>query len=219
MLLLVFPLMVLAVEPLPKNLISLESEQGIALLKRDAGVQTVKLLSHFTTQQTNTYCGVASAVMVLNASGLKPPADSMHPPYYYFNQQDFFTDVVKKIVSPDVVLAQGLTLRELSAVIGSYGLNAQAYPANTLDLKSFRALMIKALEDGGYIIANFYRPNLKQQGGGHHSPVAAYDAATDRFLVLDVARFKYPAFWVSTESLWGAVNTRDGVHYRGVVVV
>jgi Phytochelatin synthase len=33
---------------------------------------------------------------------------------------------------------------------------------------------------------------IGQEQGGHISPLAAYDAETDRFLILDVSRYKYP---------------------------
>ena len=44
---------------------------------------------------------------------------------------------------------------------------------------------------------------------GHISPLAAYDADTDRFLILDVSRFKYPPVWVGTAELFTAMNTTD----------
>ena len=42
---------------------------------------------------------------------------------------------------------------------------------------------------------NFSRPILGQTGSGHFSPIAAWHPASDMALVLDTARFKYPAFW------------------------
>mmetsp|Transcript_9229 Transcript_9229/g.22007 ORF Transcript_9229/g.22007 Transcript_9229/m.22007 type:complete len:117 (-) Transcript_9229:1407-1757(-) len=41
------------------------------------------------------------------------------------------------------------------------------------------------------------------------SPVAAYHEATDQALVLDVARFKYPPYWVSIEDLYDAMVPID----------
>jgi hypothetical protein len=53
------------------------------------------------------------------------------------------------------------------------------------------------------------------------SPLAAYDATSDRFLLLDVSRYKYPAVWVRAEALFAAMNTTDGTMgaSRGWVVV
>lgn len=52
-----------------------------------------------------------------------------------------------------------------------------------------------------------------------NSPLAAYDLQSDRFLLLDVARYKYPAYWVKTEDLWNAVNTKDDNTYRGFIMI
>jgi hypothetical protein len=51
--------------------------------------------------------------------------------------------------------------------------------------------------------------------------VAAYDLASDQFLILDVARFKYPPVWVKAERLWLAMNTIDRASgkTRGFVLV
>ncbi len=48
-------------------------------------------------------------------------------------------------------------------------------------------------------------PPLGQEGPGHISPLGAYDAESDRFLILDVSRYKAPAVWVSTGQLFRAM--------------
>ena len=60
-----------------------------------------------------------------------------------------------------------------------------------------------------------------QQIGGHISPLGAYDEKKDRFLILDVARYKYPPVWVKASDLFDAMNTTDasnGGKTRGYVV-
>jgi hypothetical protein len=47
-------------------------------------------------------------------------------------------------------------------------------------------------------------------GDGHFSPVAGYHKDRDLLLVLDVARFKYPPYWVHTKDLWDAMAITDG---------
>ena len=59
------------------------------------------------------------------------------------------------------------------------------------------------------MIVNYLRGAIGQERGGHISPLAAYDADTDRFLILDVSRYKYPPVWVATEDLFTAMNTTD----------
>jgi len=208
-----------ATEQIPSSLISVTSLPGVFLLKKDLNENTVKLLSHFTTQKTNTYCGVASIVMVLNSTDLLPPKDALHPPFKYFTQDNFFNDSVKKIIAPEEVSQKGISLSKLQKIIESYDLKTELYFADQLTLVKFRQLLRSAIRDGHFIIVNFLRTALHQEGGGHHSPIAAYDANTDRFLILDVARYKYPAYWVKTEDLWKAASTLDENHSRGFVVV
>ena len=92
------------------------------------------------------------------------------------------------------------------------------YYASNLNLELFRSLLLKAISNQHFIIVNFLRTSLGQEGGGHHSPVAAYDTITDRFLILDVARYKYPAYWVKADKLWNAVDTKDKTRSRGFLV-
>ena len=56
-----------------------------------------------------------------------------------------------------------------------------------------------------FVLINFSRETMSDdgQGGGHFSPLAAYDEETDSFLVMDVARYKYPPFWVDADLLGG----------------
>ena len=63
---------------------------------------------------------------------------------------------------------------------------------------------------------------IGQEIGGHISPLAAYDDESDRFLILDVARYKYPPVWVKASDLFDAMNTPDAANdnrRRGFVLV
>jgi len=51
------------------------------------------------------------------------------------------------------------------------------------------------------MLLNFGRPSLGQTGSGHFSPIAAWHPASDMALVLDTARFKYPAFWAPVDTV------------------
>jgi uncharacterized protein YqkB len=206
-----------AVEPLPENLIQLDSKQGTVMLKESANQDTVKMLAHFTTQDTVTYCGVASAVMVLNSIGIVAPVDPAYAPYTYFTQDNFFND--NMTIKPENVKQNGMTLSEMAQAISTYGVKATAYPANELTQDEFKKMATKALSHGEFVTVNFLRTALQEVGGGHHSPLAAYDKKTDSFLLLDVARYKYPAYWVKTEDLWNAINTMDGANSRGFIVI
>jgi hypothetical protein len=77
-------------------------------------------------------------------------------------------------------------------------------------------------DKGRFVIVNYLRKAMGQEKGGHISPLAAYDSKSDRFLILDVARYKYPPVWVSASDLFTAMNTTDSDNdnkTRGFVVV
>jgi hypothetical protein len=59
------------------------------------------------------------------------------------------------------------------------------------------------------LVVSFSRRLLKQTGDGHFSPIGGYDEANDRVLVLDVARFKYPPYWVPLSELYNAMKGID----------
>lgn len=208
-----------AVDPLPAELINFTSVQGESLFQRNLNNNSLKLLMHFTTQKNNSYCGIASAVIVLNASGIPSPVDSKHPPFHYFTQGNFFNSNTKAIITPKKVSQTGVTISQLTQLIRANGLKATPFYANQLNLQEFRNKLKQAITNKKFIIVNFLRPELKEEGVGHHSPIAAYDEQTDRFLLLDVARFKYPSYWVKAEDLWQAVHTKDGKAYRGFIII
>ncbi|CAD7940582.1 unnamed protein product [Amoebophrya sp. A25] len=59
------------------------------------------------------------------------------------------------------------------------------------------------------LVVSFSRERLGQTGDGHYSPVGAYHPSSDMVLVLDVARFKYPPYWVDVQTLWAAMAAPD----------
>ena len=54
-----------------------------------------------------------------------------------------------------------------------------------------------------------WRRLVREKGDPRPGPLGAYDAETDRFLVLDVSRYKYPPVWVEAAALFDAMNTPD----------
>ena len=59
------------------------------------------------------------------------------------------------------------------------------------------------------VIINYDRKGFGQVGGGHFSPLGAYHVSTDSFLVVDVAKYKYPPVWVGADTLYSAMATMD----------
>jgi hypothetical protein len=115
-----------------------------------------------------------------------------------------------------------MTLAELAALLSSHGVKAEAIHGDQLSLEQFRGLLRANLsQPGDRLLANYNRPSLGQAGGGHIAPLAAFHAASDRVLILDVARYRYPSVWVPVADLWAAIRTIDSTsgRSRGLVTI
>jgi len=200
-----------------------DSAEGKALRARmPADADYWQLAPNFTAQITQSYCSVASAVTVLNAMPIAKPVDPTYAPYAYFTQSNFFTPEVVKVISPKTVLEMGMTREQMAETLSHQGVKAISIAGDTLSEEGLRTLLKKALgDDGQFVLANYYRANLGQVGGGHWSALAAYDAQSDSVLILDVAKYKYPPAWVSISLLQQAIATIDTVSNkaRGLVIV
>jgi len=210
--------------PLPDNLVDFNSTQGEHyLIEAGASADYFPLASQFVTQKTQAYCGIASLTMVLNAIGAPPPSTPEYEPYKYFTQDNVLNDETDAILPREVLARIGTTLDQLGALVAYRGLKGEVHHAGDETLEAFRANARAALSSGGhYVIVNYLRKSLGQQVGGHISPLGAYDEKQDRFLIMDVARYKYPPVWVSAADLYAAMNTVDVVNAgktRGYVVV
>jgi hypothetical protein len=210
--------------PLPDGLVGLNSEAGETLLLHSTARQAYWNLSlQFVTQKTQTYCGIASIVMVLNAVGAPAPATPELEPYRIFTQDNFFNDETEKILPQTVLARQGTTLDQIGQLLRSYGVRAEVHHAGDTTLDEFRRLARDHLaQPDRHVIINYLRKSIGQERGGHISPLAAYNADADEFLILDVARYKYPPVWVKAAALFEAMNTTDSDNEnrtRGFVLI
>lgn len=64
-------------------------------------------------------------------------------------------------------------------------------------------------------------PRVLQTGDGHYSPITGYSREEKKSLILDVARFKYPAHWVDLETVYNSMGTLDSQSglFRGFSLV
>ena len=200
-----------------------DSEAGKILRARiPADADYWQLSTTFAVQSTQTYCSVASAITVLNAMPVRKPVDPAYAPYPYFTQSNYFSPEVVKVISPQTVLSMGMTREQMAETLNLQGVKAKSIAGDSLDDESLRALLRETLgDDGQFVLANYFRANLGQVGGGHWSVLAAYDAPTDRVLILDVAKYKYAPVWVGIDTLRQAMATLDTTSNkaRGLVVV
>lgn len=210
--------------PLPETLVAASSDTGEALLiDADAREAYFPLVNSFVTQQNQAFCGVASTVMVLNAMELPAPAVPAFDPYHTFTQDNVLTPETEKIIPLELIKKQGITVDQLAAMIGTFPVTVKLSHAADSSVDTFRAEARAALATPGhFVIINYLRKAIGQEKGGHISPLAAFDKETDRFLILDVARYKYPPVWVKTVDLFGAMNTIDKDNdnkTRGYIVI
>jgi len=231
--------------PLPSRLTSLLGERGQWLLARcDSCANYPAIAAGFTTQITQAFCGVASSVTVLNASSVRKPLSDPYRPYRYFTQCNIFNRKAKQRLDLDTVSNEGLTLAQATYLLNAQeGVNATCHYAGRSDAvaasssaggvpgcrvatsaQEFRATARNVLDSPRrYLLVNFSRATLSDDdtGGGHFSPLAAYNGIADELLLMDVARYKYPPFWVNTDLLWDAMATTDtsSGRHRGYIVV
>lgn len=221
--LLLFVVITLQAETLPGHIIALSSPLGQKFLYEAKPQKNFwDLFQQFVTQENLAYCSVASSVMILNALGVDAPIDPVYKTYHFFTQTSFFTPSVEALLPHEKVAKQGSTLSQLGAALATFSVKVKVVHANETSLSAFRKIAREILNTPqAYMIVNFDRGTLGEEGGGHMSPIAAYDIKTDRFLLLDVARYRYPPSWIKTIDLWKAMNTIDkttGI-YRGFILI
>lgn len=115
-----------------------------------------------------------------------------------------------------------MTLLELEGLFKSYSVEVKTFHGADISLEKFRQLIVQNLrQPENFVVINYLRRNLGQKGGGHISPIVAYHEPSDRFLILDVARYRYSPVWVKSKTLWEAINTVDSTSgkTRGFILV
>lgn len=208
----------------PKSAIALGSQQGQQLLWNSHYKADYWPLSRFyTTEKTTSFCCIASLVMVLNSLPIKKPVSPEFAPYRLFNQTNFFFySGVLQATTPEHAHF-GETLQKAAQLARLFPVQVAVYHAKSS--QGFKAFMKRAKQTlnnpHAFLIVNFGRQGIDEVGGGHFSPVAAYNQKANRFLIMDVARYKYPPVWVKPKALWRAMEMTDSVSHksRGYLIV
>ncbi|HET9977155.1 MAG TPA: phytochelatin synthase family protein [Burkholderiaceae bacterium] len=229
-------------------LVPFASEEGLSRLARAAARADFAVLANqFEAQSNAAFCGPTSAAIVLNAlvgagnhlprdrsrlrgedtKHLPPTADLTLP---RFTQENVFDKSPKTraqvfgepmAINGRTMRDVGFQLRQLDALLRSHGVATRlVIVAATPTDSEIRDDLRRNLERGGdYVIVNYTRAAVGQPGGGHISPLGAYDAASDSFLVLDVNPASAGWVWMPTPALVKAMRTFDTVENRGYIVV
>lgn len=173
-------------------------------------------------QINQAYCAVATSAAALNSlrGVIELPQDPIYVPFPWATQLTLVKDACVDLAvhDPTAVRYAGLGLGMVPSLLNCYlepqGFVATGHPmdpaAATVD--EVRSLVKGALmEEDSRVLLNYDRGGIGQgpMGHGHWSPIGAYDAATDSFLVMDVAKYKYPPVFVPTEALLHGAATLD----------
>lgn len=206
------------------------------------------LSNHFVSQNNKIFCGLASSAMVLNAlrvgkRGGLPQDDrsireeerawlpeGLNPFFGKYTANNVLgedtktrSEVLGKPIEIDGEPRRdmGLQLRQLAQVLRSHRLEvAVRVVGEHAGTDAARREIIANLgRRGDYVLVNYSRKALGQAGGGHISPLGAYDADSDSFLVMDVNPNRAPWVWVDSVALIEAMRTFDTVENRGYLLI
>lgn len=229
-------------------LVNFASNEGLARLSRVADKPDfAPLANQFEPQYNAAFCGPTSAAIVLNAlyagrrdlprdRGRLRESDLKHLPASAdlslprFTQDNVIERGAKSRaqVLGEPVTINGVTVRDFGYQLAQFDEMLRANGARTrrvvvddaLPEATIRADLIGNLARGGdFVIVNYLRKAVGQTGGGHISPLAAYDAPTDSFLVLDVNPGAAHWVWMPADTLIRGMRTFDTVENRGYVLV
>lgn len=194
------------------DVVLLPSAAGAERFQRSVTLpDSFALLAYIETEQRLTFCGPASLAAVFNSLGVHDPSPQELYPYHLLTQDSLFLIAKNQATkSYGVVETEGLTLDELARFAANMGATVTTVHAADATIDALRDELRSAVSSPGTrAIINYSRKPLNQRGDGHISPLAAYDAPTDSFLVLDVARYKYPPQWITFDLLYAAMRTID----------
>jgi hypothetical protein len=168
---------------------------------------------------------------LVSAEDRKVLPPGFDPLFHRYTQNNFFDEKVQEVKTRSEVFGLprgegaksdgGIQLRQLAGMLAAQGLDVKLRVLDdSLKDTTLREELTRNLKtEGDYVIVNYFRPVLKQQGGGHISPLAAYDAKSDSFLVMDVNATDQRWVWVKAPLLFASMRTTDTQENRGYLPV
>ncbi|KAJ3026452.1 UNVERIFIED_CONTAM: hypothetical protein HDU68_005627 [Siphonaria sp. JEL0065] len=200
---------------LPPILTSFNSAEGKQLLKeclsRGSAESFLQLSGNLTHQSEPAYCGLGSLAIVLNALEVDPNRPWKGAWRWY---DETLLDCCHSL---DTIKQKGITFDEFASLAGCNSLNVQPKRIqSTCHSLVSKAEFIEDLkrvtkDQSGetQMVVSFSRKMLDQTGDGHFSPVGCFHEESGMVLVLDVARFKYPSYFVHVDVLYEAMKPVD----------
>ncbi|ORY78892.1 Phytochelatin synthase-domain-containing protein [Leucosporidium creatinivorum] len=188
--------------PLPPSCIPFSGAEGKRLFAQAMGEGNTEgyftLAGQLLTQNEPAFCGLGTLCMVLNALEIDPQR-KWKGPWRWYEQE-----MLSCCRPLDAVAEVGITLNEFACLARCNGLTAQAVQPR---------LDSSARDEG---ITKF-RADLKLAATGKTTMALSYSRKTldrratkdDMVLILDVARFKYPSYWISVDLAWDSMLPLD----------
>ncbi|KAI8825881.1 Phytochelatin synthase-domain-containing protein [Fimicolochytrium jonesii] len=194
---------------LPSTCTPFNSSKGRALFSEaltEGYMETYFSLSlQFLTQAEPAFCGLSTLCMILNTLEMDPGRQWRGSVWRWYDES--MLDCCRPL---EHVLKSGITLPEFVCLARCNGLKATMSRADKATKEAFlMALKQTSREPSEFMVVSYDRGTLQQTGSGHFSPVGGYNEKENMVLILDVARFKYPAYWVSFDLLWESLQPKD----------
>ncbi|GAA6034677.1 hypothetical protein JCM8097_001112 [Rhodosporidiobolus ruineniae] len=215
--------------PLPPSCIAFASTRGKDLFAKalaEGNMEGYFLLAGVLEMQADpAFCGLGTLCTILNALEVDPQR-KWRGAWRWYDQSMLdccrpLTDVasVGLTLSEFTCLAQcnGLRARRVSPLLDSPSLpsssptpsSSSSDPAREEGLAKFRGDLRHVAKGNGAMAYSYSRKTLGQTGDGHFSPIGGYCEGEDMVLILDVARFKYPSYWVPVPLAYDAMFPVD----------
>ncbi|KAJ3122050.1 hypothetical protein HK098_003146 [Nowakowskiella sp. JEL0407] len=193
---------------LPGTCISFSSKEGKELFKEALASQYMEsyfsLSQQYLTQGEPAYCGLGTLCMVLNALEIDP-GRVWKGPWRWFDES--MLDCCRPL---EDIKKDGVTLSEFACLARCNGLKAEVKRAHEVNREKFlEDIKIACRDPNNFMVVSYDRGTLGQTGTGHFSPIGGYNETNNMVLILDVARFKYPSYWVSVDILWESLQPHD----------
>ncbi|CAB9521266.1 Glutathione gamma-glutamylcysteinyltransferase (Partial), partial [Seminavis robusta] len=217
---------------LPSNLTALSSPLGRQFLLESMAALTAEsywaLTEQFVNQSDPAYCGVTTLLMVLNAMNIDPGV-RWKGGWRFYGDEDVLLQ--RCCLNKERIRRVGITMEQFMILGTCHGTritmkrppppaeNDNNHYSDSMDtssysLQEFRKDLKETLDsqfnrENSMIVTSYSRAALQQTGDGHFSPIAAFHEPSDHVLILDVARFKYPPYWVSVKELYESMQPVD----------
>mmetsp|Transcript_17797 Transcript_17797/g.56903 ORF Transcript_17797/g.56903 Transcript_17797/m.56903 type:complete len:429 (-) Transcript_17797:1237-2523(-) len=169
-------------------------------------VSYFSLAQQYRTQDEPAYCGISTLVMVLNALEVDSGRIWKGPWRWYHET------MLNCCTSLDQVKESGISMPEWLCLAQCNGTRVVEHLEGGGTLEEFRSLVrasARRPSNEQALVVSYSRKQFEQTGDGHYSPIGGYCEELDAVLILDVARFKYPAHWVRLEDMWKAMQRHD----------